>query len=381
MIIANPIFDVVFKRLMQDEKVAKFFISTLLGQPVVSLSLLPQERVLSDTDKTLRLYRLDFVANIRLEDGSLKKVLIEVQKSLESIDIMRFRNYLADQYKTLDLMMGKPKPLPITTIYLLGDNVPGIETPCLRVERVYTDMVNNKIVETRSDFIEKLTHDSYVVQMGRTNPKVNTVLSRLLSIFEQDNFADDKGVTKYYVESVEDEGIKRITDILQFVGTNPEERQRIEGEQEVWRTYYAHFGEKEDELAQKVQAHLDVIVKQNQTIEQQNKVVEEQSRAIEEQQKVMEDQQKAMEDQQKAMEDQQKAMEDQQKAMEEKAMEDQQKAIEDQQKAIERQQKDMDELRQMMREQMRMMEEQRRTAAEKDQQIEALRRRLDPDKG
>ena len=43
MIIANPIYDVVFKRLMENDRVAKFFISTLLGQKVESLELKPQE--------------------------------------------------------------------------------------------------------------------------------------------------------------------------------------------------------------------------------------------------------------------------------------------------------------------------------------------------
>jgi hypothetical protein len=34
MVIANPIYDVVFKRMMENDKVAKFFIGTLLEQTV-----------------------------------------------------------------------------------------------------------------------------------------------------------------------------------------------------------------------------------------------------------------------------------------------------------------------------------------------------------
>ena len=48
MIIANPIYDVVFKRLMENERVAKFFISTMLGQKVESVQLKPQEFTYSD---------------------------------------------------------------------------------------------------------------------------------------------------------------------------------------------------------------------------------------------------------------------------------------------------------------------------------------------
>jgi hypothetical protein len=43
MLIANPIYDVVFKRLMENEKVAKFFIGTLLGEPIESIEVKPQE--------------------------------------------------------------------------------------------------------------------------------------------------------------------------------------------------------------------------------------------------------------------------------------------------------------------------------------------------
>ena len=43
MLIANPIYDVVFKKLMEDDKVSKFFVGTLTSDRIVSLELLPQE--------------------------------------------------------------------------------------------------------------------------------------------------------------------------------------------------------------------------------------------------------------------------------------------------------------------------------------------------
>ncbi|HHS95168.1 MAG TPA: hypothetical protein ENJ45_01155, partial [Phaeodactylibacter sp.] len=68
MKIANPIYDVVFKYLMEDSKVAKIFLSSLTSMEIVSLEFLPQE--LSDTnegtDRTIpiSIYRLDFAAKI-----------------------------------------------------------------------------------------------------------------------------------------------------------------------------------------------------------------------------------------------------------------------------------------------------------------------------
>ncbi|MDR3267855.1 MAG: hypothetical protein LBT83_02160 [Tannerella sp.] len=40
---ANPIHDTVFKRLMENERVARFFIGTLPVQTIVSLEMNPQE--------------------------------------------------------------------------------------------------------------------------------------------------------------------------------------------------------------------------------------------------------------------------------------------------------------------------------------------------
>ncbi|MDR0338211.1 MAG: hypothetical protein LBI18_14105, partial [Planctomycetaceae bacterium] len=43
IIIANPIYDVVFKRLMDDAENAKFFIETLLDQEIKNIEFRPQE--------------------------------------------------------------------------------------------------------------------------------------------------------------------------------------------------------------------------------------------------------------------------------------------------------------------------------------------------
>lgn len=43
MEIANPIYDVVFKYLMEDNKVAKIILSTLTDLDIIELEFLPQE--------------------------------------------------------------------------------------------------------------------------------------------------------------------------------------------------------------------------------------------------------------------------------------------------------------------------------------------------
>ncbi len=96
MVIANPIYDVVFKRMMENEKVAKFFIGALLNQNILSVEVQPQEFTYTDVLAGLAVFRLDFIATVKTESGDLKKILIEIQKAKNQIDLMRFRNYLAE---------------------------------------------------------------------------------------------------------------------------------------------------------------------------------------------------------------------------------------------------------------------------------------------
>jgi hypothetical protein len=248
MVIANPIYHVVFKRMMENEKVAKFFIGTLLAQTIENVIVKPQEFTYTDELAGLAVFRLDFIATIKTETGELKKVLIEIQKAKNQIDLMRFRNYLGEQYKKEDLVNDEKVILPITTIYILGFKLPEISTACLKVERNYKDLINKTKLESKSDFVEKLTHDSFIVQVDRITDNYKTRLDKLLSVFEQTNFVDSNKITKEFMHETDIEEVKIITDILHHSGTNPKERKEIEDEQEAWRTVNAMFEDKEKEF-------------------------------------------------------------------------------------------------------------------------------------
>ncbi len=258
MIIANPIYDVVFKRLMQNTRIARFFIETLIEETLDDVELKPQEFVYTDEQKILAVSRYDFIATIKTNTGEHKKVLIEIQKAKNAIDLMRFRNYLGDQYKKEDEIQtefGKiKKPLPIIAIYLLGFDLAGVESAAVKVARNYTDLLTNKIIHQKSDFIERLSHDCYVVQMTRFNDKVHTRLEQLLSVFEQNNFIDANQTIKEYKYEVKDEHLKNIIDVLHYVGTDPTSRKEIDKEIEAWRTIDAlNGGEQLRELQLKLE--------------------------------------------------------------------------------------------------------------------------------
>ena len=139
MKIANPIYDVVFKYLMDDNKIAKLMISKIIGEEIESLDFQPKESVAKIESPTpdseiakasFTVYRLDFAAKIKLSGGDSKQVLIEIQKAKFPTDIMRFRKYLGLQYFTdknitTKNIKGKIRKtaLPIVSIYFLGHHL------------------------------------------------------------------------------------------------------------------------------------------------------------------------------------------------------------------------------------------------------------------
>ena len=296
MVIANPIYDVVFKRLMENDKVAKFFIGTLLEQTIETIEVKPQEFTYVDELAGLAVFRVDFIATIKTDTGELKKVLIEIQKARNQIDLMRFRNYLAEQYKKEDTINEEKVILPITTIYILGFKLPEIETPCLKVERNYKDLINNSALTTKSDFVEKLTHDSFIVQVNRITDRYQTRLDKLLSIFEQTNFVDDKKIIKQFNHPTDIDEMKEATDILHYSGTDPEEKRKIEIEQEAWRSVNAMFENEKKEF-------LKILTEKDQALTEKDKTLTEKDQALTEKDQALTKKDQALTEMQKELEE------------------------------------------------------------------------------
>lgn len=278
MVIANPIYDVVFKRMMENEKVAKFFIGTLLEQTIESIEVKPQEFTYTDELAGIAIFRLDFLATIKTETGQFKKILIEIQKAKNQIDLMRFRNYLAEQYKKEDLVNNQNQVLPITTIYILGFNLAEIDTPCLHVKRDYNDLIKKEKIHTQSDFVEKLTHDSYIVQVAKITNRYQTRLDKLLSVFEQTNFVDKNKIVKEFTHETDLDELKIMTDILHHSGTNPAEKKKIEIEQEAWRTVNAMT----EDLREKLENQIKINEKNEQELSEKQNELSQKDKLIEE---------------------------------------------------------------------------------------------------
>ena len=150
MHIANPIYDVVFKYMMSDAKIAKIFISAIIDQEIEEINFKPQEHTgelmrtskekPEDNETFFTVYRIDFAARIKTPEGS-KQVIIELQKAKFPTDIMRFRRYLGGQYSdsnNTEYINKNKVGIPIINIYFLGHKLEKIHgVPLIKVSRQY----------------------------------------------------------------------------------------------------------------------------------------------------------------------------------------------------------------------------------------------------
>ncbi len=215
MLIANPIYDVVFKYLLDDERVAKLLLSALLGETVEALTYRATEHRLQvggNVDRIL-VVRLDFQATLRLGSGKQRLVLIELQKARSSWDLMRFRRYLGGQYASSENVFvdgaGRRVPLPIVSIYFLGTSLEHTDATVVRVNRLCRDAVTGESVEPEQ-FIESLNHESLIVQVPKFRGRRRNELETLLSIFDQDRIEGDR----HHLRLNEDELPERYREVV-----------------------------------------------------------------------------------------------------------------------------------------------------------------------
>jgi hypothetical protein len=185
MLVANPIYDVVFKYLMNDEKVAKLILSSITGLKIKKVDFKSQE-IQEEIRESLTVLHLDFVAKVEDENKEEKLILIELQKAKLPSDIMRFRRYLGNQYADSKNVYESDtddsvdnKGIPILTIYFLGHKLNTVTAPIIKVNREYIDVLSKSKIEAKEDFIESLTHDSVIIQIpyldNRKRSSIETV--------------------------------------------------------------------------------------------------------------------------------------------------------------------------------------------------------------
>ena len=116
--VANPLYDAVFKYLMEDDRIAKTILSALLKKKVVDVKIRRNEYVNLTRRESISMFRIDFAATVLDANavGPNKRplssmsptqphlMLIELQKTWLPTETLRFRRYLALQYNNEENM-------------------------------------------------------------------------------------------------------------------------------------------------------------------------------------------------------------------------------------------------------------------------------------
>ncbi|MCB1194229.1 MAG: hypothetical protein H7A23_18770 [Leptospiraceae bacterium] len=285
MLIANPIYDNAFKFLMEDINIAKGIIGRIIGCEILELDFKPQEYTATTSKQEMNFLRMDFHALILTKENEKRKVLIELQKSKKSMDLFRFRKYIGEQYQRIDnILIGKnrkgetveiPEFYSIIVIYFLGYIEDERFPKVVKLKNHYYDVLENKEIPGRIEFLEKLNHESYMLQLAvpqSTNGK--KPLERMLTVFSETGFHSR---------------------VMEYPDDQPEEIQSDALVQQlIRRLYKATQDEKvrkqlefEEEMERKVQDLFQTLEENAKELEENRKALDEKDKALDENRKVI----------------------------------------------------------------------------------------------
>lgn len=187
IIIPNPIYDVVFKYLMEDMESATIVLSTLINQKIKNLKLEPithaekrpnlTQAEIQDpkTKEDIRLFHLDFTATVELPDGTEEVIMIELQKASLPDDILRFKRYISKNFqRKLEVERPHPtsggleiveKPLRLIPIFILNFRIENeVNDLLIQTSRIKNGVFKNKTLG-ENFFIDHLSYDVWIVQL------------------------------------------------------------------------------------------------------------------------------------------------------------------------------------------------------------------------
>ena len=221
VVLPNPIYDVVFKYLMEDIDSAKIILSTLIGEEIIKLDFeqlshsgkkneqdkkskeekkakvknteiinnednienvntknkLKEVRIKDPkTNDDIRLFHLDFTALIRLSDGTEELIMIELQKASKPDDIFRFKRYISKNFqKEIEKEIIDPKtkalkkikvPIRLIPIFILNFRIEHeINDLLIKINRITTGVFTNTKFKEHIEFIDNLTYNLWVIQL------------------------------------------------------------------------------------------------------------------------------------------------------------------------------------------------------------------------
>jgi hypothetical protein len=287
MHIANPIYDVVFKYMMEDNRVAKAFLSAIIQEKVVELDFASQERTIripAEKDNKTKIEtkrpeinytvcRFDFSARIATSGGGFKTVVIELQKAKLMSDIMRFRRYLGLHYQNPENTYGyrdDPKARQIYCIFILGHDIGIPGCAVIRIDSTVWDVTTGRELNVPgNEFIDGIHHRSWIVQAGELKHSRRTDLEKMLAVFDPGK--------RHILDVDENDYPKNYRSIIRRLRMATESEQ-IQIEMEMEDDYLEELRYKERKIALKDK----IIEEKDKALEEKDKVLEEKDKEIEE---------------------------------------------------------------------------------------------------
>ena len=319
MKIANPIYDTVFKFMMSDSKVAKSFLSAIIGEKIVELDFTSTEYTLkpgadkTKIDRTLEqitVCRLDFAAKIETSEGRYKTIIIELQKAKLSTDIMRFRRYLGKMYQSPENTYDKKrvKARQIYCIYFLNYEIGLSDCPIINVDSTVRDHTTGQELDKNNEFIESLNHKSWIIQVPKLKEKRRNELENLLSIFDQDNIKDNKHILNIDENQFPEEYRHIIRKLREAC-----ESEQVREEMLLEDDFFDELLMKEDIIAEQYK----VIIEKEKTIKEKDNTLKEKDNTLKEKDKTLKEKNKTLKEQEKTLKEQEKTIEQERKKREE----------------------------------------------------------------
>ena len=306
--IANPIYDAAFKYLMDEPRVAKTLIAAVLKIDKKDiLELTPDRNEISIYKQDdIRACRLDFTVRIKTKSGE-KAIYIELQKAWSRNEMQRFRSYLAAQYDRASNVGDDNYPLPILSIYIIGETVDHLSDAVTYITRHYYNQEGIEInKECPSWFVECLSHDMVVIQVPKIKARPDSTLDNLLTFFDQrkkiPNYTQliDYNINDYNITSGElYEDMNFFARRLERAFVSEEVRIQMCLEDKAYEIYYGKIDAEEKLVEQE-----KLLQEQQSQLQEQQSQLQEQASQLHEQASQLQEQASQLQEQQSQLQEQ-----------------------------------------------------------------------------
>jgi len=302
IIVPNPIYDVVFKYLMEDLESARIILSTLINKKITELNFEPlshAEKIKDPkSEKDIKLFHLDFTATIVDEKGKEELIMIELQKANKASDVFRFKRYISKNFqKKTEKEIIHPitqavekvmKPIRLVPIFILNFRIENeINDLLIKTNRIKTGIFKEKKLEEDNEFIDNLSFDIYVVQLpnlAQIKPsdyegnEYKTKLYKLLKLFDQAAQNPQNSHRLLLVKRIFPEFLERVINRLRSADRdNPDLESQMNTEDE----YLAELI-KRDNTISFIKLQLE---KTSEKLEEKDRILEEKDKVLEENKK------------------------------------------------------------------------------------------------